>query len=60
MLWRSLVCVGFAIIGLVLFLYGGNYYNVLFGWTGVYIMIGSVVAAIVLTIWERLKKDYDD
>ena len=54
MSWKDLVCLGVVIIGVVLFLYGANYYRVLIGWTGVYLVIGGFLLKMVLMVWESL------
>lgn len=43
------------IVGVVLFLYGANYYDALIGWTGVYLAIAGFLVKIVLMVWKRLK-----
>ena len=49
-------CVGLMVVGLVLFLYGANYYNVAVGWAGEYVFIFGIVAALVVYIYGELKK----
>jgi hypothetical protein len=56
MSWKDLVCLCIVIIGVVLFLYGANYYSALIGWTGVYFVFAGFLAEIVLLVWESLKK----
>lgn len=55
MSWKDLVCLCVVIIGIVLFLYGANYYGALIGWTGVYLVIGGFIGKIVLMVWESLR-----
>lgn len=55
MSWKDLVCLCVVIIGIVLFLYGANYYGALIGWTGVYLVIGGFIGKIVLMVWEGLR-----
>lgn len=55
MSWKDLVCLCVVIIGIVLFLYGANYYGALVGWTGVYLVIGGFVLKVVLMVWESLR-----
>jgi len=43
-------------MGLVLFLYGANYYDVIVGWTGFSLIIGGFFAEIVFKMHERLRK----
>jgi len=55
--WREgLACLFVIILGIVLFLYGANYYNNLVGWAGVYVFVGGILAYVFLTIFSRLKK----
>jgi len=56
MSWKDIVCVYIIVIGVVLFLYGSNYYNALAGWTGVYLVIGGFFAEIVLKLYESIRK----
>ena len=49
-------CVGLMFVGFVLFLYGANYYNAAVGWAGVYFFIFGIVAALVVYIYNELKK----
>jgi len=56
MSWKDIVCVYIIVIGVVLFLYGSNYYNALAGWTGVYLVIGGFFAEIVLKLYESVRK----
>jgi membrane-bound ClpP family serine protease len=59
MSWKDLICLCIVIIGLVLFLYGANYYDAFIGWTGVYLIIAGFLVKIALTVWESLKKKED-
>jgi hypothetical protein len=47
-------CVGFVILGFVLFLYGANFYNALIGWVGVYFFFGGILVFLVLYIYCEL------
>jgi MFS family permease len=44
MLWKSLGFLVGAVLGIILFLYGANYYNATWGWAGVYLVVGVVMA----------------
>jgi len=59
MSWKDLICLCVIIIGLVLFLYGANYYDAFIGWTGVSLIIAGFLMKIALTVWESLKKKED-
>jgi divalent metal cation (Fe/Co/Zn/Cd) transporter len=45
-----------AIIGIVLFLYGGNYYDPVVGWIGVFIFIASVGGFLAHYVYGELAK----
>jgi hypothetical protein len=47
-------CLGFVILGFVLFLYGANFYNALIGWVGVYFFFGGILVFLVLYIYREL------
>jgi len=55
MSWKDLICLCMVIVGVVLVLYGANYYDALIGWTGVYLAIAGFLVKIVLMVWESLK-----
>jgi len=44
------------IIGVILFLYGANYYNALVGWLGVYFVVGGFFAEIIFKVYENVIK----
>jgi hypothetical protein len=48
------VCLSIILIGLVLFLYGANYYSTVIGWSGVLLAISGFFAEIILKIHEML------
>jgi membrane-bound ClpP family serine protease len=54
MTWDDWVCVGLFIVGIILFLYGANYYDATVGWTGVLMFVAAFVAAIVLFVYKSL------
>ncbi len=56
MSWKDLVCFGVIVLGIILFLYGSNYYNATVGWTGVSLIIGGFLAEIILQVYETLIK----
>ena len=53
MSWKAFACLCVIIVGLVLFLYGCNYYNVTIGWVGVYLVIGGLLVEIVLKAYAQ-------
>lgn len=52
---KDLICLCLVILGVVLFLYGANYYDALIGWIGAYLIIGGFLVKIVLMVWETLR-----
>jgi hypothetical protein len=50
------VCFGIIVLGVVLFLYGANYYDATVGWAGVYLVIIGLLAILVLYIYGELTK----
>jgi hypothetical protein len=52
MWWRDLVFLLLGILGLVLFLYGANYYNVTVGWTGIGVLAFGFFGYIALKLYE--------
>ena len=45
-----------AIIGILLFLYGANYYDSIVGWVGVALVAASLVGLLVLYVYDELTK----
>ncbi len=56
MSWRELVYVVLMVVGIVLFLYGANYYDAVVGWVGVGMIFAGVVAEVVEKIYEFVSK----
>jgi hypothetical protein len=56
MSWINWVCLGIIVLGVVLFLYGANYYDATVGWAGVYLVIIGILAILVLYIYGELTK----
>ena len=56
MSWINWVCLGIIVLGVVLFLYGANYYDATVGWAGVYLVIIGLLAILVLYIYGELTK----
>jgi hypothetical protein len=44
------------VIGVILFLYGANYYNAVIGWTGFSLMIGGFFVEIAFKVYGRVRK----
>ncbi len=56
MSWRDIACLCVVILGIVLFLYGSNYYNAVVGWAGIFLIIGGFLAGVLLQAYEMLRK----
>jgi hypothetical protein len=56
MSWRDLLHLCLVLVGVVLFLYGSNYYEALVGWAGVVLMVGGFAAEIALKVYEFARK----
>jgi hypothetical protein len=56
MTWDDWICLALVIVGVVLFLYGANYYNETVGWLGVFLFVGAIVTLIVLYVYRSLTK----
>jgi hypothetical protein len=50
------VCLVIVIVGVVLFLYGANFYDAGVGWVGVGLFVGGVLSYVVLKVYEYLVK----
>ena len=50
------VCLGLVILGVVLFLYGANFYDANVGWAGVFLLIMGILAFLILYIYGELTK----
>jgi len=53
---RDLVILLVVILGIVLFLYGSNAYDAVFGWVGVFMIVGGVIAYAALEVYGALRK----
>jgi len=56
MRWYDITCFLVFFVGVVLFLYGANYYDALVGWTGVALIVGAFFAALFFKVYELLSK----
>jgi ABC-type bacteriocin/lantibiotic exporter with double-glycine peptidase domain len=52
----DLACLGIVISGFVLFLYGANFFDVVIGWVGVYLIIGGILVFLLFYIYNELTK----
>ena len=58
--WKGLTCLLAVILGVVLFLYGANYYDEVVGWTGVGLFVGGILAYVILRIFLLRTKSTSD
>jgi len=59
MSWPNWVCIGIIVLGLVLFLYGANYYDAAVGYSGVYLILAGIIAMLVLYVYGEMTKKED-
>jgi drug/metabolite transporter (DMT)-like permease len=53
---KDLLCLIVALIGVILFLYGSNYYSAAVGWLGIFLVVTGIVAEIVLEVYAVVRK----
>ena len=58
--WKGLACFLIVVLGIILFLYGANYYNDIVGWSGVYLFLGGIVAYVLLRVFLHSAKSSSD
>jgi hypothetical protein len=56
MRWRNLAILIVAILGIVLFLYGSNYYDATTGWSGLFLIAAAIIAYVVWEVYAALRK----
>lgn len=56
MSWKDFICLCVIVVGVILFLYGSNYYDAFAGWAGIYLVFGGIVAFMILKVYEFLMK----
>jgi membrane-bound ClpP family serine protease len=56
MSWINLLCIGIVILGIILFLYGANYYDAVVGWAGVFLFVAGILAFLIRYIYGELTK----
>jgi drug/metabolite transporter (DMT)-like permease len=56
MSWKRIICAGAILAGVILFLYGANYYNAIIGWVGFSLVISGFFGEIVSIVYERVRK----
>jgi uncharacterized protein YrrD len=60
MSWKDMACLCIVVVGIVLFMYGSNYYDETTGWIGVYLVVAGFFAEIILKVYESLVKRKKD
>ena len=53
------ICLAVVVLGIILFLYGANYYDATVGWIGVFLFVGGILAFLVLYIYGELTKEVE-
>jgi hypothetical protein len=56
MMWKGIALFLAALVGIILFLYGANYYDNTVGWAGIILVIASFVAWLVLKVYGFTRK----
>ena len=56
MSWKDTVCLIIVIMGLLIFLYGANYYSELAGWSGIILVAFGVFVEVALTVYGSVTK----
>lgn len=60
MKWIDITCLLVIILGIILFLYGANYYDNIIGWTGIYLFVGGIIAYVLRRVfWHPAKSTPD-
>jgi len=57
MSWKEIACILAALVGVVLFLYGANYYDALIGWAGIFLVIVSFFVWLFLRLYALTRKE---
>ncbi len=59
MSWIRWACLGLMVSGLVFFLYGANFYNAAFGWSGVALFVVGLSVLLAHYVYGLLTKEAD-
>jgi len=54
--WKDLAIMLFIILGVVLFLYGSNYYNAVYGWSGLFLIFAGIMVYVAREVYGALIK----
>jgi hypothetical protein len=60
MKWKGLACLIVVILGVVLFLFGANYYDAVVGWTGLGLFVGGILVYALLRIFSSQSNSPSD
>lgn len=53
---KYVVCSVLVVVGVLLFLYGVNTYNVVMGWSGIVVGLGGLVGYVILKVREIMMR----
>jgi hypothetical protein len=56
MSWTDWACLSIFVLGFLLFLVGANIYNVIVGYSGIYLFIGAIAAYLIIYVYKELTK----
>ena len=51
---KKLVFFCIFLVGIIFFLYGASFYNVIVGWLGVYFILGGLLVFLILYVYDGL------
>jgi phosphatidylglycerophosphate synthase len=54
--WKFPVSLLISVVGIILFLYGSNYYNNAVGWAGVYLFFTGIIIYILWSVYSYFMK----
>jgi membrane-bound ClpP family serine protease len=50
-------CLAIIVLGIVLFLYGANYYDAVIGWIGVSLFVIGIIAVLFIHVFAKSNKE---
>jgi hypothetical protein len=54
--WKDLAIILIIILGVVLFLYGSNHYNAVYGWSGLFLTFAGIMGYVAREVYGALRK----
>ena len=54
--WKDIICLFTVALGVILFLYGANYYDVVAGWAGIFLIVIGLVLVLVFRLYDFVGK----